>query len=139
MTSTDVDPRPIPPFRRSFDAARDPYAARNALGLTGTPPFAPINSPIFTGDPQAPTPPPGDNDQSIPTTAWVTSAISTAGAGYQPIDADLTSIAGYGGTGTWLYRSAANTWSAVTVGSGLSFSGGTLSATTVADPQRTVL
>lgn len=44
----------------------------------------------------------------------------------QPLDADLTSIAGYAGTGAWLYRSAANTWSAVTVGSNLSFTGGTL-------------
>src|SRR5262245_65211645 len=25
-----------PPFRRAFDAARDPYAARNALGITTT-------------------------------------------------------------------------------------------------------
>src|SRR5262245_28672119 len=25
-----------PPFRRAFDAARDPYAARNALGITST-------------------------------------------------------------------------------------------------------
>jgi hypothetical protein len=33
--------------------------------------YAPINSPIFTGDPQAPTPTAGDNDTSIATTAFV--------------------------------------------------------------------
>jgi len=26
---------PVPPFRRDFDAARDPYTGRNALGITG--------------------------------------------------------------------------------------------------------
>lgn len=39
-------------------------------------PFAPINSPIFGGDPQAPTPPAGDNDNSISTTAFVNAAIA---------------------------------------------------------------
>ncbi len=33
--------------------------------------YAPINSPVFTGDPQAPTPTFGDNDTSIATTAFV--------------------------------------------------------------------
>lgn len=94
--------------------------------------YAPLASPALTGNPTAPTPTAGDNDTSIATTAFVTGAISTAGAGYQPLDADLASIAGYGGTGTWLYRSAANTWSPVTVGSGLTFAAGTLAATAAA-------
>jgi hypothetical protein len=35
---------------------------------------APINSPVFTGNPQSTTPPPtGDADNSIPTTSWVRS------------------------------------------------------------------
>lgn len=46
--------------------------------------FAPIASPVFTGDPQAPTPLPGDNDTSIATTAFVTAAV-TAGA-FAPIN-----------------------------------------------------
>ncbi len=33
--------------------------------------YAPLNSPVFTGDPQAPTPAFGDNDTSIATTAFV--------------------------------------------------------------------
>src|SRR5215813_10564180 len=45
---------------------------------------------------------------------------------YQPLDADLTALAALSGTHTIYYRSAANTWSAVTIGSGLSFSGATL-------------
>lgn len=49
-------------------------------------------------------------------------------AGYQPLDADLTALAALSGTDTIYYRSAASTWSAVTIGSNLTFSGGTLSA-----------
>src|SRR5262245_33818070 len=66
-----------------------------------------------------------------PYTARVVLGLSAAATGgpFQPQDADLTSIAAYGGTGTWLYRSAADTWSPVTFGSNISFSGGVLNAT----------
>ena len=40
---------------------------------------APLASPAFTGNPTAPTPTTGDNDTSIATTAFVTTAVSTAG------------------------------------------------------------
>lgn len=39
---------------------------------------APLASPVFTGDPQAPTPTLGDNDTSIATTAFVQAAIPIA-------------------------------------------------------------
>ena len=54
--------------------------------------------------------------------------LTTAAAAvtYQPIDSDLTALAGLTGTNTIYYRSGVATWSPVTVGSGLSFSGGTL-------------
>lgn len=42
---------------------------------------APLASPTFTGDPKAPTPAPGDNDTSIATTAFVTTAVANAAAG----------------------------------------------------------
>jgi hypothetical protein len=43
---------------------------------------APLASPVFTGDPTAPTPATGDNDTSIATTAFVQTAVDTAtGAG----------------------------------------------------------
>lgn len=35
--------------------------------------YAPLNSPNFVGNPRVPTPAPGDNSQSIPTTGWVQS------------------------------------------------------------------
>jgi hypothetical protein len=53
--------------------------------------------------------------------------------GAQPLDADLTAIAALAGTNTIYYRSAANTWSAVTIGANLSFSAGTLN--TAVTPQ----
>jgi len=58
---------------------------------------------------------------------YLTSA--AAASAYQPLDGDLTSLAGQTGTNTVVYRSAANTWSPVTFGAGLSFAGGTLTAT----------
>lgn len=47
---------------------------------------------------------------------------------YQPLDGDLTAIAALTGTDTIYYRSGTSTWTAVTIGTGLSFSSGTLSA-----------
>jgi hypothetical protein len=38
--------------------------------------YAPIASPVFTGDPQAPTPGAADNDTSIATTAFVKTAVA---------------------------------------------------------------
>lgn len=50
------------------------------------------------------------------------------GTDVQAYDADLAALAALSGTNTMYYRSGANTWSAVTVGSNLTFSGGTLAA-----------
>lgn len=41
-------------------------------GSPGSSLYAPLLSPVFTGDPRAPTPPVGDNDTSIATTEFVT-------------------------------------------------------------------
>ena len=48
------------------------------------------------------------------------------GTHVQAYDADLAALAALAGTNTIYYRSAANTWTAVTIGGNLSFSGGTL-------------
>ena len=48
---------------------------------------------------------------------------------FQPLDGDLTAIAALTGTHNIYYRSATNTWTSVTIGSGLDFTGATLSAT----------
>lgn len=50
------------------------------------------------------------------------------GTNVQAFDADLSALAALSGTNTIYYRSAANTWTAVTVGSGLDFTAGTLRA-----------
>ena len=42
----------------------------------GLPAYAPLNAPVFTGDARAVTPAYGDNDTSIPTTAFVQSAVA---------------------------------------------------------------
>lgn len=55
--------------------------------------------------------------------------IASASSSYQPLDGDLTALAGLSGTNTIYYRSATDTWSPVTIGSGISFSSGTLSST----------
>lgn len=54
---------------------------------------------------------------------------AVAGTDYQAADADLTAIAALSGTNNIYYRSAANTWSSVTIGSGLDFTAGTLTST----------
>lgn len=43
---------------------------------SGSPGFAPINNPIFTGDPQAPTPALTDSDQSLATTAFTQGVVA---------------------------------------------------------------
>ena len=53
------------------------------------------------------------------------------GTDVQAFDADLLALAALSGTNTIYYRSAANTWTAVTIGGLLSFSGGTLNITDV--------
>jgi hypothetical protein len=52
-----------------------------------------------------------------------------ADATLQPLDADLTALAALTGTNTIYYRNAANSWAAVTIGTNLTFTGGTLNAT----------
>jgi len=87
---------------RSVMTAVDAAAARSALGL-GT--LATQNGTI---------------------TDYLTTA--AAATTYQPLDADLTALAALSGTNNIYYRSAANTWSSVTIGTGLTFTGGTLAA-----------
>jgi hypothetical protein len=175
-----------PPFRQQFDNARDPYTARNALGITssggggGAPTDAQyivaVDDPTLTNDRvlintvtvtwDLTTPGQvkanavaGGNVSNSGTPAlgqyakWVTATTiqgvapatvlsdigaqpagsylttAAAAAAYQPLDADLTAIAALTGTNVIYYRSAANTWAAVTIGANLTFSGGTLAAT----------
>jgi hypothetical protein len=67
------------------------------------------------------------------TAAMLTTLGAQPAGNYQPLDGDLTAIAALAGTNTIYYRSAADTWTAVTIGGNLSFSGGTLN--TAVTPQ----
>jgi hypothetical protein len=51
------------------------------------------------------------------------------GTNVEAWDADIDALAALSGTNTIYYRSAANTWTGVTIGSGLNFTAGTLTAT----------
>lgn len=55
------------------------------------------------------------------------------GSDVQAWDADLDALAALSGTNTIYYRSAANTWTGVTIGGSLSFSGGTLNTAKTLD------
>lgn len=57
--------------------ANPTYWQQLAIGSPGAG-YAPLVSPVFTGDPQAPTASPGDNDTSIATTGFATAAVATA-------------------------------------------------------------
>jgi hypothetical protein len=49
-------------------------------------------------------------------------------ASSQPLDGDLTALAGLTGTNTLYYRNGIDSWAPVTIGANLSFAGGTLAA-----------
>jgi hypothetical protein len=65
-------------------------------------------------------------DESTDTWKW---GLAGSEVALQPLDGDLTSLAAASGTNTIYYRSATNTWSPVTIGAGLTFSGGNLVGT----------
>jgi hypothetical protein len=60
------------------DGGTGASTAPTALAALGG---APLASPIFTGNPTAPTPTPGDNDTSLATTAFVTTALAGISTG----------------------------------------------------------
>ncbi len=84
-----------------------------------------------TGNPPSMSATGGDTNISINLVPKGTGTLLVNGVGVQPLDADLTALAALSGTDTIYYRSAASTWTAVTIGSGISFSSGTLSSSGV--------
>jgi hypothetical protein len=71
------------------------YAREDHIHPTDTS-RAPLANPVFTGDPKAPTPTAGDNDTSIATTAFVTTAVTAAGAAPSNANPVMDSIAAPG-------------------------------------------
>lgn len=55
---------------------------------------APVYSPIFVGNPTAPTPPEGDDSQSLATTDWVHTAMANAAVGTANVPTDTNPPAG---------------------------------------------
>ena len=80
---------------------------------------------MFTGDPIAPTPSTAYNDNTIATTAYVKSNLAT----FQPFDGDLTAIAATNRNEHDLLSLWYECVDAVTIGTNLTFVGGTLAAT----------
>lgn len=66
-------------FDLGLNALRGTFADFNAACTDND--FASVNSPVFTGNPQAPTPAAGDNDASIATTAFVATAVANGVSG----------------------------------------------------------
>lgn len=52
-------------------------AVQTAIGTTGSPKLAPLNSPAFTGNPTAPTETIGTNNSTLANTSFVTTAVAT--------------------------------------------------------------
>lgn len=61
-------------------------------------------------------------------TAGTSASEALSNLGGQPLDSDLTSLAGASSTNAIYYRASAGTWSPVTIGTNLAFAGGTLSS-----------
>lgn len=86
---TDADARAAVVIDSIADADTDHAPSRNAVydalalkaDVTALALKADLASPVFTGNPTAPTPAPGDNDTSIATTAFVTAAVAGGGGG----------------------------------------------------------
>jgi hypothetical protein len=97
---------------------RGDTGAQGPPGTTNIPP-----NPVLTGTPTCPTAPVADNSQQIANTAHVKLVAATL----QPLNSNLSSLGAASALAIY-WRSAANTWSPVTIGNNLTFVSGTLSA-----------
>jgi hypothetical protein len=104
----------------SFDST----IATTAFVQTAIVPLATLRNPTFTGSPSAPTQQPGSFDSTLATTAYVDRGL----AGYQPLSAELTSLAGVTSVGAFYYRSAVGNWLPVEMGANMTFSSGILAS-----------
>jgi hypothetical protein len=91
-------------------------------GTAGTA-YAPIKDPVFTGNPQSVTPPSGDADTSVATTAFVSGAVAPAfnGVGRNLIHNPLFNVA-QRGVGPWTSGYTVDRWNVGASGDTISFS-----------------
>jgi len=132
------------PWRRDFDTARDPYAARNALGITSTGgggSFQPLDATLTalaaynTNGLLTQTAPDTFTGRTIIGPAagvTVNNGNGVAGNPTLALANDLAALEALSGTNTIYYRSGTDAWTAITIGTGLTFSSGTLAASTTA-------
>lgn len=78
---------------------RSLFTAANTAAALSTIAAAPLDSPVFTNNPRAPTVTAGDISLSIANTTFVTSALTGLAALYQPLASLLTSLSSLGGNG----------------------------------------
>jgi hypothetical protein len=87
-TAWTLDSAVVTPAARTVLDDASVAAMRVTLGA------AALASPVFTGDPQAPTPTAGDNDTSIATTAFVSAAVAAGGMTQAAADTRYVNVAG---------------------------------------------
>jgi hypothetical protein len=100
------------------------FTGGSLVATADTTGLAPLASPAFTGVPTAPTAATATDTTQLATCAYVQANVINL----QPLDGDLTSLAAASSIAIY-YRQGTNSWAPVTVGTGLSFTGGVLSAT----------
>lgn len=98
---------------RTLTAGSTKLTVTNGNGVSGNP-TVDIGT-LTTGD--------------IPDLSGTYLTVSSAAASYQPLDSDLTALAGVSTNNAIYYRVNSTTWSPVTMGTGMSFSAGSLSST----------
>jgi hypothetical protein len=84
----------VPTTPTSSTATNSTQIASTAYVKNNLISYAPLASPTFTGTPTAPTAFPAVNTTQIATTAFVANAVSDASGSYQPLDTNLTTLAG---------------------------------------------
>ena len=93
VSATTVGVTNANPADATTQLATDAFV-QNVVAAQNLGQYATLANPIFTGDPRAPTPAPGDNDTSIATTAFVTGAITLATVVLKRYGSDISIPAG---------------------------------------------
>lgn len=99
-------------------SAAGALTALGAAAANHTHNYAPLASPVFTGNPTAPTPAPGDNDTSIATTAFVQSTVSSAVSSIPVAASAIVNISADGAGGITCTRADGSTFAVTVISAG---------------------